>query len=135
MANTDVITVRVGNGFKQRFTDLCDKSGITQRELIENLVKDYNEGKFEIEGGHIGFDSFGADMPTGVDEYDPLEDVPFNEPDGQEYFEFGFDTLVNLLRKKDYPDEYIKKMAENMITTAYDMPKFNPRKKKDDWGC
>lgn len=121
-----MIGMRVGEGYKQRFNDMCAKVGATPREVMENLVDDYFACRFSMNGGHIE-----NGLLTRVE--DDFEETVNN--DGQEYFEFGFDTLVNLLRKKDYPDEYIKKMAENMITTAYDMPKFNPRKKSENWGA
>lgn len=126
MGATEVIGTRVSDGYKQRFADMCVKAGATPREIIENLVDDYFACKFEMNGGHIE-----SGLLTGISE--DFDDSVNNE---SEYKEFGFDTLVNLLRKKEYPDEYIKKMADSMIATAYDMPKFNPRKmRSDECGC
>lgn len=134
MRTTEVITIRVGDGFRQRFADFCEKADVTQREAVENLVTDYFEGKIAIDGGHIAPEIVYMDV---TEEYDELDDeMPFNdEPGYSEYTEFGFDTFVRLLRKRDYPDEYIKKMVENMISTAYDMPKYNPRRSRSDDGC
>ena len=140
------VGTKVTDEFKGEIEEIAGRDGRTVSDLIRFLLEELVNHHYEIiEGRLTPTDEYvNAQCIREMEEECPIcdtfppiedEDIPFSEPDGQEYFEFGFDTLVNLLRKKEYPDEYIKKMAEGMIATACDMPRFNPRKSKGDWGC
>jgi len=131
MGNTEVIGTRVSEGYKQRFADMCVKIGATPREVIENLVDDYFECKFSISGGHI--DSENGLLTRVSEDFDDSvnsNSIPVNS---DEYYDFGFDVFVKILRNKEYPDEYIKKFVDNITLSAYEMPKFNPKRVRDDW--
>ena len=125
MGTTEVIGTRVGEGYKQRFTDMCVKAGATPREVLENLVDDYFACRFTMSGGHVE-----NGLLTRVE--DDFEDTV--NTDDSDYYNFGLDTWVSILRKKEYPDEIIKRIVDTMISAAYDMPRFDPRKKRgEDW--
>ena len=121
MSSTEVIGVRVSDGYKQRFADLCDKIGATPREVMENLVDDYFRGSVSFSGGHIE-----NGLLTGVED----------DFDDGEYRKFGFNNIVRLLRKKGYPDSVIKGYTDSLVERVYEMPNYNPRRARDfDCGC
>ena len=120
MSATEVLGTRVGDGYKQRFNDMCGKIGVTPREVIENLVDDFFNGRVDFSGGHIE-----NGLLTRVED----------DSDEIDYEYFGFDKFVKILQKKDYPDEYIKKQVDSMVSAAYDAPTFNPKKCRGDWGA
>lgn len=128
------LTTKVTDDFKSEVDKIAAANGKTTSDFVRICIEDAVHGHYKLNGDHLVPTEEYLNALTAVVNQDE-EVVDHGEMGDSEYYEFGFDTLVNLLRKKDYPDEYIKKMAENMISTAYDMPRFNPRRKRDDWGC
>lgn len=133
MARNDVLTIRLEDGFKSRFNDLCDTVGVKAGELIESLVKDYYDCKVAIEDGHIVAKSEENRAYTETEEAYTLMDKGVEEFD---YEYYGFDTLVRLFKRKEYPDDYIRRVVnDNIVASVYDMPKYNPRKRREEWEC
>lgn len=127
------IGVKVQDDFKTEVDEIAAKNGKTTSDFVRICVEDAVHGHYTLEGEHLvpTEEYLNALRPIGGET--SISDEP---NDGWEYHEFKFDKLVNVLRDKDYPDEYIREMVGNMIYAAYDRPRFDPRKKRgEDWGA
>lgn len=119
------VGIRLPDALKDELDSYSARNGITRNAVVQAAIEGISRGDYEIRDGRF--------EPTEeyLDAVRPIDNAPTTND--SEYYEFGFDTFVRLLRKKDCPDDYIKRLVSNMIETAYDMPKYNPRRARDEW--
>lgn len=115
---TKVISVRISNEAAAAIELEADRTGKSIKELIEGFGLDISEGRIRCDNDSV--------IPT--EEY--LGDIG----NDSEYEELGFAGVLRMLRKREYPDNVIKRMNEQQMIQIGDMPKYRAGRSVD-WGC
>ena len=129
------ISAKVTDDFKEVVDHIAARNGKTTSDFVRICIVDAVNGHYRLDGEHlVPTDEYlDALRPKSeksmVDQYSNM----VNHASEVDFEYFGFHKFVKILREKEYPDEQIKRLVDNFISAAYDMPKYNPRKCREDW--
>lgn len=105
----------------------CESTGMTMSAVIKALLDALDNSQIEIRGeGVVATDKTDAVNETGYECESEHE---------SEYERLGFAGVLRMLKKKDYPDDAIRRINEQQMIQISDMPKWSARRAGNDWGC
>jgi hypothetical protein len=103
--NTEILSLRIRSEVAEKFKNDAASKGFRPSEYFEHLMG-YEKGV----------------TPDEIEVSDTFE-----------YEELGFDRVLRLLRKKNYPDRAIQKLLDGVAEQVMEAGDYNPRRAKEDW--
>lgn len=119
MPTKDTVTVsmRVNECTKNKFEAMCEAIGYSKGDAFEMLLELWERGDIFYMDGEL-----------------QVAKIEEKHTDSSR-IQRNLDRFVETLTDKGYPENIIADIAENILNSAREMNRFNPKRSKNDMGC